>query len=49
VYYVHIWCPGNLEEGIRCPGTRVTDGCELPYGCWEPNLGLYKSIPALDC
>ena len=27
------WSP---EKNIRSPGTRVTDGCKLPYGCWEP-------------
>ena len=21
------------------PETRVSDGCELPRGCWESNLG----------
>jgi len=28
------------EEGIRSPGTGVTDVYELPYWCWELNLGL---------
>jgi hypothetical protein len=26
--------PG-LEEDIKAPGIGVTDGCELPCGCWE--------------
>lgn len=26
------------EEDTILYGTRVTDGCELPGGCWEPNL-----------
>ena len=28
------WC-----EGIRSPGTGVTDSCKLPCGCWELNPG----------
>ena len=24
-------------EDTRCPGTKVTDHSELPYGCWELN------------
>lgn len=29
------WFLWRLEEGAGPPGTRVTDGCELPGGCWE--------------
>lgn len=29
------WKP---EEGVRSLVTGVTDGCELPCGCWELNL-----------
>lgn len=25
-------CPQKPERGIRSPGARVTDGCELPDG-----------------
>ena len=25
VYHVHAWCPPSPEEGVRCPGTGVTD------------------------
>lgn len=39
VYHVHDWCPGVPEEGVRFPGTRVTDACEPPCGCWESNIG----------
>jgi hypothetical protein len=28
-----------LCEGVRSLGTRVTDSCELPCGCWEFNPG----------
>lgn len=24
------------------PGTGGADGCELPYGCWELNLGFLQ-------
>lgn len=27
------------EEGIRVPGNGVTDGCGLPRGSWELDLG----------
>lgn len=48
--YVHIsvnvccvciwtWKPG---EGVRCPGTEVSVGCELPRGCWGLNPGSLK-------
>ena len=39
VYHVCAWCLWRPEEGIRSPGTGVTDGCEPPYGYWESNLG----------
>jgi hypothetical protein len=29
----------EASTGIRSPGAEVTDSCELPRGCWEPNLG----------
>lgn len=28
-----------LCQGVRSPGTGVTDSCELPWGCWELNPG----------
>lgn len=28
-------CPQRPEESIGSPRTRVTCGCELPYGGWE--------------
>lgn len=31
--------PWRPQEGTRCHGTGVTDGCALPCGCREPNLG----------
>ena len=35
VFYLH----ACLVVGVRSPGTRVTDTCELPCGYWELNLG----------
>jgi hypothetical protein len=44
-YYFYFMCMGSLsaqkpEEGVRCPGTGVKNGCEPPGVCWELNLGL---------
>ena len=36
-----MWRP---QEGVRCPGTGVTDGCELPCGCWELNPGPLEKL-----
>ena len=33
------------EEGIRFPGTGVTDGCEPLCGCRESNLGSLEEQP----
>jgi hypothetical protein len=45
---MHVYLfPQRLEEDIRGPGTGVVDGCELPCGCWESNLGLLEEQPVL--
>ena len=31
MYDLHDWCPWKPAEGIRCPGTGVTDRCK-PQG-----------------
>lgn len=41
--YVH----HESEEGVRCSGTGVSDDCESPCGCWEPNLGPLEEQPVL--
>jgi hypothetical protein len=28
----------EVRRGIESLGNRVTQTCELPYGCWEVNL-----------
>ena len=30
---------GGHNKGVGSPGTRVTNSCELPCGCWELNPG----------
>ena len=30
---------GRTDKGVGSLGTGVVDGCELPHGCWELNLG----------
>ena len=35
-------------EGVRFPGTGVTDSCELSCGCWELNLGPLGKQPVLQ-
>jgi hypothetical protein len=45
IYYMHAWCPWRSEEGVRCPGTEIIiDGCKLPCGCWELNLGPLSPV-----
>lgn len=42
--YVHLvcaWYLKRLDDGVR---TRVTDGWELPCGCWESNLGALEEL-----
>lgn len=31
-YHVHVWCLRKSEQGLRCPGTAVTDGYEPLWG-----------------
>lgn len=40
-------CPGRLEEDIQLPGTKVTNGYELPCVCWELNIGPLKEKQVL--
>jgi hypothetical protein len=39
VCHICAWCLKRLEEGIKSPGTGVTDDCEPSCGYWESNLG----------
>lgn len=38
-YHICFWCLLRQWKGVRSPGTKVMDGCELPYGCWKSNTG----------
>lgn len=44
IHHTCIGCQGTPEEGLRSPGTGVLSGsgCQLSYGCWEPNLDLLQ-------
>ena len=39
--------PWRPEEGTPSFGTGITNGCELPCGCWELNLVPLKEQPVL--
>ena len=48
LFYVHqCFACMYVCEGIRAPGTGVTDSCELPYGGWELNRGPLEKQPVL--
>jgi hypothetical protein len=34
----HAWSM-EARRGCQIPGTGVINGCEVPRGCWESNLG----------
>lgn len=40
-----VQCQKRPEEDIVSPPTKVADGCEPPFGCWELNMGLLKEQP----
>ena len=39
--------PQKLEEGIRFPGTGVTNDCEPSCGSWEQNSGSLQEQKVL--
>lgn len=41
-------CVLRLQEGTGCPETGVLEGCELPCGCWEPNLSPLQEQQTLS-
>lgn len=47
VHHIRACYSQMSEEGIKHPGTRVMDGCELPRPCWESNPLLQRSFAAL--
>lgn len=38
----HLNAPGESGVGMIPPGTGVTEGCDMPCGCWNTNLGLLQ-------
>lgn len=42
-------CLRRPEEGIRSPGTRFSDGGELPCRSWESNPCPGRAANALNC
>lgn len=40
-----IWYSWQAEEDIEFSGTRVTDVCTLPCGCWDWNVGPLEEEP----
>jgi hypothetical protein len=38
--------PLEARGNIESPGTRFTDHCEPPHGCWESNLGPLEEQPS---
>ena len=51
--YVYHACATDLrrpKEGIRSPGTGVTDGSESLCGCWDQSFGPFEvRVSALNC
>lgn len=43
--YAHVHkCIQRLEKGVRLPGARVTDGCELSCVCTETKLKEHYAL-----
>lgn len=45
---MYIQCPWEPEEGDGHPGTGVTDGDELPFGCWKSHSGPLRIVSAIQ-
>ena len=37
-----------LRVGVRSPGTGIIDSCELPFGCWDLDLGPLEEQPIFN-
>jgi hypothetical protein len=48
LYHLHSCCPKKPGAGVGSPGIGVTEGCELPCGCWESNLRPLEEQPVLS-
>ena len=38
-YYCMLLVPSEAKESFKYHVMKVMDSCELPCGCWKPNLG----------
>jgi hypothetical protein len=47
VSHISAWYLQRSEENTEFPETGVTNGFELPCGCWESNLGPLEEQPML--
>lgn len=47
VHNIHAWCLRRQEDGVRFPGTRVRNSCELPCGHWLSSLGFLQQQAVL--
>ena len=43
---IHVYL---VSEEVRFPGTIVRDDWEIPYRCWEPNMGPERAASSLNC
>lgn len=39
--------PNKARTAFGAPGIKVTDSCEMPCRCWEPNSGPLEEHPVL--
>lgn len=47
MHCMHSWCSWKPEEGVRFPGTEVTNSCEPQCGDWEFNTSPWEDQEAL--
>ena len=47
MHHMHTWYLQKSEKEIKASRLGVRDGCELPCGCWELNLGFLQEQQCL--
>lgn len=45
---VYVCTPYPMPIEVKSPATGITDSCERPCGCWEPNLGHLEEQDTLN-
>lgn len=43
----NVWCPWRPGGRVRCPGTGVTNSCQLPWRFWDLNPCPLKEKPVI--